>query len=94
MYGNGWNLSPSMWAWGSSSPKLNGFGKLSQEVSVGSFRANNGVGNGGHCSTLERLYAWEKKLYQEVKVSSSFFLSLCLEKAHIQRKAIPARPLN
>ncbi|KAI5438736.1 protein ALTERED PHOSPHATE STARVATION RESPONSE 1 [Lathyrus oleraceus] len=67
MYGNGWSLSPSMWAWGSSSPKLNGFGKLTQEVSVGSFRANNGVGNGGHSSTVERLYAWEKKLYQEVK---------------------------
>jgi hypothetical protein len=62
-----------MWAWGSSSPKLNRFGKLTQEVSVGSFRAN-GLGNGGHCSTLERLYAWEKKLYQEVKVCNSFFL--------------------
>ena len=67
VYGYGWNLSQSMWAWGSS-PKLNGFGKLVETpVSVGNFGAN-GVGSGGHCSTVERLYAWEKKLYQEVKV--------------------------
>ncbi|KAH1163448.1 hypothetical protein GLYMA_01G164500v4 [Glycine max] len=51
----GWSLSPSLWAWGSS-PKLNG----------GAFGVN-GVGSVGHCSTVERLYAWEKKLYQEVK---------------------------
>lgn len=81
MYGNGWSLSPTMWNWGSS-PKLNGFGKMAHEthVSVGNFGANNGVGNGGHCSTVERLYAWEKKLYQEVKVGSSnflFFFVLC-----------------
>ena len=25
-------------------------------------------GSGSHCSTVERLYAWEKKLFQEVKV--------------------------
>ncbi|TKY70322.1 hypothetical protein E2542_SST06612 [Spatholobus suberectus] len=63
----GWSLSPSMWAWGSS-PKQNGFGKLAEgtPVSVGTFGAN-GVGSVGHCSTVERLYAWEKKLYQEVK---------------------------
>nr|KYP66608.1 hypothetical protein KK1_012906 [Cajanus cajan] len=63
----GWSLSPSSWAWGSS-PKLNGFGKLAEAtpVSVGAFGAN-GVGTVGHCSTVERLYAWEKKLYQEVK---------------------------
>lgn len=24
----------------------------------------------GHCSTVERLYAWEKKLFQEVKVQN------------------------
>lgn len=24
--------------------------------------------NSSHCSTVERLYAWEKKLYEEVKV--------------------------
>lgn len=56
----GWSLSPSLWAWGSS-PKLNG----------GAFGVN-GVGSVGHCSTVERLYAWEKKLYQEVKVCRFF----------------------
>lgn len=63
VYGNGWSLSPSMWTWGSS-PKLNGFDNMAD------YGANNGVGSGGHCSTVERLYAWEKKLYQEVKVCS------------------------
>lgn len=37
--------------------------------------------NSSHCSTVERLYAWEKKLYEEVKVkvvvsTSSFVDSL------------------
>lgn len=27
--------------------------------------------SGSHSLTLERLYAWEKKLYEEVKVSST-----------------------
>ncbi|KAK7406835.1 hypothetical protein VNO78_08469 [Psophocarpus tetragonolobus] len=64
----GWSLSPSLWAWGSS-PKLNGFGKLAEgtPVSVGGTCGANGIGSVGHCSTVERLYAWEKKLYQEVK---------------------------
>lgn len=68
----GWNLSPSLWTWGSS-PKLNGFGKLTEgtPVSVGTFGANGG-GSVGHGSTVERLYAWEKKLYQEVKVCYFF----------------------
>ncbi|XP_015963594.1 protein ALTERED PHOSPHATE STARVATION RESPONSE 1 [Arachis duranensis] len=69
VYGYGW---PSLLTW-SSSPKLNGFGKLAEEnpLSVGGFGGNTvgsgGGGSGGHCSTVERLYAWEKKLYQEVK---------------------------
>ncbi|KAE9596568.1 hypothetical protein Lal_00007837 [Lupinus albus] len=65
----GWSLGPSLWAWGLS-PKLNGFSKLVEgtpHVSVGNFGAN-GFTNGGHCSTVERLYAWEEKLYQEVKI--------------------------
>ncbi|GAV64833.1 Ras domain-containing protein/DUF632 domain-containing protein/DUF630 domain-containing protein [Cephalotus follicularis] len=67
VYNYGCSLNPSLWTWGSS-PKLNGFGKLGEEM-IGS---NVGVGVGGvmcgsHCSTVERLYAWEKKLFQEVK---------------------------
>lgn len=67
VHSHGWNLSPSLWTWGSS-PKLNGFGKLDEgtPVSVGTFGANGG-GSVGHGSTVERLYAWEKKLFQEVK---------------------------
>ncbi|KAL2988265.1 hypothetical protein AAZX31_11G076500 [Glycine max] len=68
LHSYGWSLSPSLWAWGSS-PKLNGFGKLAEgtPVSVGGTFGVNGVGSVGHCSTVERLHAWEKKLYQEVK---------------------------
>ncbi|CAL0331923.1 unnamed protein product [Lupinus luteus] len=70
--GYGWSLGPSSWALGSS-PKLNGFGKLAEgtpHFPVGNFGAN-GFRNGGHSSTVERLYAWEKKLYQEVKISKT-----------------------
>lgn len=67
VYNYGWGLSPSLWAWGSNSnTKANGFGKYSHEMSVGNFVAKD-VGNGSHCSAVERLYAWEKRLYQEVK---------------------------
>lgn len=40
---------------------MDGFGKFNEEV------LQNNL-NGSHCSTVERLYAWEKKLYLEVKV--------------------------
>ncbi|XP_062102678.1 protein ALTERED PHOSPHATE STARVATION RESPONSE 1 [Humulus lupulus] len=72
VYNYGWSLSPSSWSWGSS-PKLNGFGKMGNEVvqssifnRSGSVNNNNNI-NGSHCSTVERLYAWEKKLFEEVK---------------------------
>ncbi|KAJ7953151.1 Protein of unknown function (DUF630) Protein of unknown function (DUF632) [Quillaja saponaria] len=65
VYNYGWSLSPSLWGWGSN-PKLNGFGKLGEEFS-GSNLGDKGIESGGHCSTVERLYAWEKKLFQEVK---------------------------
>ncbi|KAJ9172665.1 hypothetical protein P3X46_015879 [Hevea brasiliensis] len=64
VYDHGCNLtSPSLWTWGSS-PKMNGFGKMGEEI-VGS---TVGI---SHCSTVERLYAWEKKLFQEVKNAES-----------------------
>ncbi|KAF3440321.1 hypothetical protein FNV43_RR18605 [Rhamnella rubrinervis] len=73
VYNNyGWSLNPSLWTWGSSSPKLNGFGKMSDEM----VKSNLGGGvpnmiDSSHCSTVERLYAWEKKLYEEVKAAES-----------------------
>lgn len=70
VYNYGCNLTPSLWTWGTS-PKLNGFGKLGEEVipktgGCGGDGCMNGFGS--HCSTVERLYTWEKKLYNEVKV--------------------------
>ncbi|KAL2348630.1 hypothetical protein Fmac_002630 [Flemingia macrophylla] len=81
----GWSLSPSLWTWGSS-PKLNGFGKLAEgtPVPIGAYGAN-GVGTVGHCSTVERLYAWEKKLYQEVK-NAKIIKMVHEKKLALQRK--------
>ncbi|PKI68208.1 hypothetical protein CRG98_011407 [Punica granatum] len=61
VYDNGCSLSPSVWTLGCSSQRWGSFG----EGKMGSNLARSG--NGSHCSTAERLYAWEKKLYQEVK---------------------------
>ncbi|KAL8211178.1 hypothetical protein R6Q57_005615 [Mikania cordata] len=58
VHGYGKNLGPLFGSW-SSTPRLNAFGCND----IGGVR----VVGGGHCSTVERLYAWEKKLYQEVK---------------------------
>lgn len=41
---------------------------VSDIASVGDF-----ISGSSHCSTAERLYAWEKKLFQEVKVNSPEF---------------------
>ncbi|KAJ6919287.1 protein ALTERED PHOSPHATEARVATION RESPONSE 1-like [Populus alba x Populus x berolinensis] len=70
VYNYGCNLtSPSSWTWGSS-PKLDGFGKMSEEMVV-SHVGSGGVAHVSHCSTVERLYAWEKKLFIEVKNAES-----------------------
>lgn len=80
VYNYGCNLSPSSWTW-SLSPKSNGFGKLGEEM-LGSSVAGGAIVSNSHCSTVERLYAWEKKLYQEVKVKFEFkasnFQSFCM----------------
>ncbi|XP_021816239.1 uncharacterized protein LOC110758637 isoform X1 [Prunus avium] len=71
VYNHGCNLSPSLWTWGGSSPKFGRFGKMGCDEMVpshlGSGVGEEGVASSSHCSTVERLYAWEKKLYQEVK---------------------------
>lgn len=76
VYNHGCNLSPSLWTWGGSSPKFGGFGKMGCDEMVlshlGSGVGEEGVVSSSHCSTVERLYAWEKKLYQEVKVNFWF----------------------
>ncbi|XP_076952635.1 protein ALTERED PHOSPHATE STARVATION RESPONSE 1-like [Bidens hawaiensis] len=63
VHGYGKNLSPLFSSW-SSTPKLNVFGCND----MGGVSAVGGrLSGSSHCSTVERLYAWEKKLYQEVK---------------------------
>lgn len=64
MLGYGKNLNPMGFRWGSSS---NSNSNLKHEVFT---RYSNGGGTLGisHASTVEKLYAWEKKLYLEVKV--------------------------
>lgn len=60
-------MSPFSWSFGGSS-RWNGIGRFCDDPMNKSI---NGVANGAkaasHCSTVERLYAWEKKLYMEVK---------------------------
>ncbi|KAL1536868.1 protein ALTERED PHOSPHATE STARVATION RESPONSE 1-like [Salvia divinorum] len=65
-YGYGKSLTPLLWSWGSGSAKWNAFGKFCEDPigNAGQVATN---GNATHCSTIERLYAWEKKLFQEVK---------------------------
>ncbi|TVU10199.1 hypothetical protein EJB05_43711, partial [Eragrostis curvula] len=65
------SLKPAGWSWGGGS---GGYGKGSNGFSRFE-RGDSGIsmGNGGgggvlsHSSTVERLYAWEKKLFLEVK---------------------------
>lgn len=75
------NWSPMLWG---SNGKLNGFSfrKLGEDQMVvgrmgmmNNGGVNNGINGSSHSSTIERLYAWEKKLFHEVKVhsNSSFF---------------------
>ncbi|XP_057499947.1 protein ALTERED PHOSPHATE STARVATION RESPONSE 1 [Actinidia eriantha] len=63
---SGKSLSPLLWTWGSCH-RLDGFGKLGEEVMVGSNIGGGDFISGSHCSTVDKLYAWEKKLYLEVK---------------------------
>lgn len=71
VYSCGKSSNPLWCPWVSNS-KLNGFGRLCEEMVVTDI-AGGGIisGSGSHCSTVERLYAWEKKLFQEVKNAES-----------------------
>ena len=65
VYNYGCDLTPTSWTW-NWNPKMEGIGKLVEDRIGGNVGAS--VLSSSHCSTIERLYAWEKKLYQEVKV--------------------------
>ncbi|KAI3719933.1 hypothetical protein L6452_20839 [Arctium lappa] len=58
----------------SSTSKMNVLGKLDCDEMVGDAVVGGG---GSHCSTVERLYAWEKKLCQEVKVMNFIISFSC-----------------
>lgn len=73
-YKYGKSLSPSLWTWGSSSA----FGKYCEDP----------VGNTSNCSTVEKLYAWEKKLYQEVKNSETMKLEHGKKTAYLRKLEI------
>jgi hypothetical protein len=76
------SLKPSGWSWGGGGE---GYRKVNSGFSrFGSGDGGMAMGNGGgsgilsHSSTVERLYAWEKKLFFEVKVGDRFLCSLSL----------------
>lgn len=59
-------MSPFSWSFGGSS-RWNGIGRFCDDPMNKSINGANGAKAASHCSTVERLYAWEKKLYLEVK---------------------------
>ncbi|XP_028774506.1 uncharacterized protein LOC114731490 [Neltuma alba] len=64
-----WNRSNSLHSSSSKSLLISGSQVSSSwtELSIDSYDECGGMGSGSHSSTIERLYAWEKKLYEEVK---------------------------
>ncbi|PIA57375.1 hypothetical protein AQUCO_00600246v1 [Aquilegia coerulea] len=68
VYNCGKNLSPLTWSWGSKS-KSSEFGRVDEMVV--SHYVGGEAATSSHCSTIERLYAWEKKLFEEVKNAES-----------------------
>ncbi|KAH1080067.1 hypothetical protein J1N35_019828 [Gossypium stocksii] len=66
VYNYGCNLTPTTWAWNRNS-KMEGTGKLGGDRTGENGNVGGTILNSSHSSTIERLYAWEKKLYEEVK---------------------------
>ncbi|KAH1113327.1 hypothetical protein J1N35_006705 [Gossypium stocksii] len=66
------NLTPTTWTW-------NWNPKIVENTIVGH------TGNTSHCSTIERLYAWEKKLYQEVKNAEAIKIEHEMKVAHMRK---------
>ncbi|XVF62208.1 hypothetical protein PTKIN_Ptkin08bG0198900 [Pterospermum kingtungense] len=64
VYNYGCNLTPTTWTWNWNT-KMEEIGKFGEDK-IGENGGCN-VHNSSHCSTIERLYAWEQRLYQEVK---------------------------
>ncbi|XP_024977892.1 nitrate regulatory gene2 protein isoform X1 [Cynara cardunculus var. scolymus] len=67
IHGYGKSLNPFFCSWSSSLR----FVKLGCDGMDGIGAVDGGHISGSHCSTVERLYEWEKKLYDEVKNAES-----------------------
>nr|XP_043614650.1 protein ALTERED PHOSPHATE STARVATION RESPONSE 1-like [Erigeron canadensis] len=68
--GYGKSLNPFFCSW-NSSQRFNGFMNFGCDEMSG-FGSVDGVAiPGSHCSTVERLYEWERKLYEEIKNAES-----------------------
>ncbi|XP_071731249.1 protein ALTERED PHOSPHATE STARVATION RESPONSE 1-like [Rutidosis leptorrhynchoides] len=68
--GYGKSLNPFLCSW-NSSQRFNGFVKFGCDEMTGIGVVDDCTIRGSHCSTVERLYEWEKKLYAEVKNAES-----------------------
>ncbi|KAK4490485.1 hypothetical protein RD792_001162 [Penstemon davidsonii] len=66
-YGHGKSFGPLLWTLGSESSRWNAFGKYCEDPIANNVPCMGVESKTTHCSTVERLYAWEKKLYQDVK---------------------------
>ncbi|GMI86347.1 Altered Phosphate Starvation Response 1 [Hibiscus trionum] len=82
VYNYGCNLTPTTWTW-NWNQKMEGIGKLGVNNNVGNTCGS--VLSSGHCSTIERLYAWEKKLYQEVKNAEAIKIEHEKKVAHLRK---------
>ncbi|XP_076930221.1 protein ALTERED PHOSPHATE STARVATION RESPONSE 1-like [Bidens hawaiensis] len=68
--GNGMNLNPFFCSW-NSSQRFNGLMKFDCNGMAGIGAVGGSAIPGSHCSTVVRLYEWERKLCEEVKNAES-----------------------
>ncbi|KAJ8545727.1 hypothetical protein K7X08_018310 [Anisodus acutangulus] len=76
-------MSPFSWSFGGSS-RWNGIGRFCDDPTNKAINGANGA-KASHCSTVERLYAWEKKLYLEVKHAEALKLEYEKRGAHARK---------
>ncbi|KAE8707764.1 flavanone 3-hydroxylase [Hibiscus syriacus] len=82
VYNYGCNLTATPWTW-NCNQRTEGIGKLGEDQNVGN--TSGSVVSSSHCSTIERLYAWEKKLYQEVKNAEAIKIEHKKRVAHLRK---------
>nr|DAD46777.1 TPA_asm: hypothetical protein HUJ06_016714 [Nelumbo nucifera] len=89
VYNYGRSLSPLIWTRGSNS-KSSSFGRLGEEI-IGVDIGSGGFPSTSHSSTVERLYAWEKKLYQEVKNAETIKIEHKKRVAQLRKQEVKGR---